>query len=233
MTKLITWLTSLLVLSVAIGSFILSYNALYQVAIDNGINQQLAWIWPLLIDFSLVVYCLCAIVAYLHSESTWRQWLLTISYTIATIGFNYLHAYPQALSPLASKVIVMCIPPISLFLSFEILMSQLHNGIIRKDKQQSLSVLDGLITQHQAELEQAQSQFVLLLDKLQAVQQQIDTLNAPTDTITERRQKLLSLITNYKSEFGKMPTQRYLAEETGVSIQTIRGDIQALNGQVK
>jgi hypothetical protein len=39
-------------------------------------------------------------------------------------------------------------------------------------------------------------------------------------------------MTTYRAEFGEEPTQGYLAEQTGVSVQTIRGDIKALNGSV-
>src|SRR3990172_9297604 len=129
MTKLIAWLTAGLVFLIAIGSFILSYNALYQVALSNGINIQLAYIWPLLVDAPLVVFSLCAIVAYLHTESTWQLWLLVAGYVIATMLFNIIHAYPQLLTPLATRIIVTCVPPLSLLLSFEVLMTQLKNSI--------------------------------------------------------------------------------------------------------
>jgi Trp operon repressor len=137
LTKLIAWLTALLVFLVALGSFILSYNALYQVALSNGI--QLAYIWPLLVDFPLVVFSLCAIVAYLHSESTWQLWSMVAGYVIATMLFNIIHAYPQLLLPLTTRIIVTCVPPLSLLLSFEVLMMQLKNSVTRNHKVQNLT----------------------------------------------------------------------------------------------
>jgi len=139
MTKFIVWLTAVLVFLIAIGSFILSYNALYQVALSNGINVQLAYIWPLLVDAPLVVFSLCAIVVYLHNESTWQLWLLVAGYVIATMLFNIIHAYPQLLTPLTTRIIVTCVPPLSLLLSFEVLMTQLKNSITRNTKVQDLT----------------------------------------------------------------------------------------------
>lgn len=52
-------------------------------------------------------------------------------------------------------------------------------------------------------------------------------------SIIDRRSKLSSITTNYQSEFGKLPTQQYLSNELGVSIQTVRSDIKALNGVLK
>lgn len=231
--QFIAWLTATLVLFVALGSFALSYYALQEVATTNGIPGQLSYIWPLLIDFSLIVFSLCAVTSYLYGESTWRQWALVAGYTLATIAFNAIHAYPQALSPLATRIIVTCVPPLSLFLSFEILMSQLKSSVTRRKAQQTLAQLTGVVSERQEQLAQMDNAFCSLQEKLAAVQSQIDSLNAPKDEVVTRREKVLALISNGKTSSGKAPTQKELAELVGVSIQTIRGDIKALNGKVQ
>ena len=134
MTKLIAWLTSVLVLIVALMAFALSYHALQGVALSNGIPLLLSYIWPLLIDFALVVFSLCVVTAHLHGESTWRQWILVGLATILTCTYNYLHA-PANL--IAQSVAV--VPPVMLFLSFELLAMQLKNSIQRVRKVQDLT----------------------------------------------------------------------------------------------
>ncbi len=128
MTKLIAWLTSILFSLVAVGSFALSYNALRAIAIANGIpDNWLGDIWPLLVDFSLIVFSLAVVTAHLYSESTRKQWVLVTIYTIATVMFNMLHAPDNLLAR-----VIATIPPISLFFSFELLMEQLRNSVMRK-----------------------------------------------------------------------------------------------------
>jgi len=139
MTKLIAWLTSILVAIVALMAFALSYHALQGVALANGIPLLLSYVWPLLVDFSLVVFSLTVVTANLHGESTWKQWSLVGVYTVATIFFNTLHAWPTLLPLLVSKILVTCIPPLSLFFSFELLMNQLKNNVTRNHKVEQLT----------------------------------------------------------------------------------------------
>jgi len=133
MTKFIAWLTSSLVLLVALMAFTLSYHALQSIASANGIPVMLSYVWPLLIDFSLVVFSLCVVTAHLHSESTWRQWSLVGLATILTCTYNYLHA-PANL--IAQSIAI--VPPVMLFFSFELLAMQLKNSIQRIHKVESL-----------------------------------------------------------------------------------------------
>lgn len=236
MNKYIAWLTSILVFLVALGSFVLSYNALYDVAIQNGIAPKLAFIWPLLVDFSLVVFSLAVVTAHLYSESTRKQWLLVAIYTIATVLFNCLHAPDNLLAR-----VIATVPPVSLFFSFELLMQQLKNSIDRKQEQ-------AIVAGYDTALQQAQNGFADLMRQIEAVkaehiaaiadknnqlaemQQQLDVARDP---VAHRRNNVLSLIQQYRAENGKEPTQVYLAEQTGVSVQTIRADVMALNGRAK
>ena len=134
MTKYIAPVTSVLVLIIAAMSFVLSYHALQTLSAANGMPYYLSLIWPLLIDFSLVVFSLCVVTAHLHGDSTWRQWGLIIGCTFCTIAYNYLHA-PNTL--IAQSIAV--VPPIMLFFSFELLMMQLKNSIKRQSVTQVLT----------------------------------------------------------------------------------------------
>jgi 5-methylcytosine-specific restriction endonuclease McrA len=123
-TKLIAVSTALLVLGIAIVSFTLSYNVLQKVAEENGVSPGLSYLWPLLVDASLVIFSLAVVHTYLQSESPVKQWALVGVYTLGTIAFNIAHADASTMAR-----IVAAIPPISLFFSFEMLMRQLRLSI--------------------------------------------------------------------------------------------------------
>lgn len=217
----IAWLTSGFVLLIAIGSFVLSYNSLHQVALSNGINQELSYLWPFLVDFPLVVFSLCAIIAYLHKESTWQIWSLVAGYVIATMGFNVIHAWPEILPALATRVIVTCVPPLSLLLSFELLMMQLKNSIKRQGLQSSATELSTLIDGYNTQLATLQGKLAQVSQQLNDVQKQ--SQKASDDTTQGRREQVARM----KVEGI---TQKQMAELLGVSISTVRNDIKNLNG---
>lgn len=230
MTKLIAWLTALLVLLVAMMSFALSYYSLQAVALANGVPITLSYIWPLLIDFSLIVFSVTTVSASLHRESTWKQWTLTGAYTIATIGFNTLHAYPEMLPILVTKVLVTCVPPLSLFFSFELLMSQLGNSVKRMELSATTTQLSALVDTYNQQLATITQRIDTAATQINTIEQQ--THKATDNTITGRRDRLQQLIHNAQAE-GISLTQKQLSKELGVSLTTVRDDIKAVNGKVK
>lgn len=246
MTKLIAWMTSILVLTITLISFALSYNALRDLNQQYGVSGyllgiDLSYLWPLLLDFSLLVFSLCVVTAHLYGESVWRQWSLTILYTLATVAMNTIHVWPDMLPILVIKIAIACIPPVSLVFSFETLMGQLRSSVKRGQQQATITGYDNALSQAQQAFDdllqrvsereaQYQADIAATESRLQEAQQSLDEARNPVDT---RRAKLLSLIENYRAEFGEEPTQGYLAQETGVSIQTIRADRKALNGKVQ
>lgn len=226
MTKYIAWLTSILVLVVAAMSFALSYHALQGMAAANGLPGWLSYLWPLLIDFALIVFSLCVVTAHLYSESTWRQWSLVGIATISTCVYNYLHA-PDTL--VAQSIAI--VPPVMLFFSFELLMMQLKNSIHRNELTANVAQLSGLIDTYNQRLarvsgmiDDATVQTNIITAQLDTIQQQAQRAN--DETVSNRRQRVLSLK-------GEGVTQKQMADMLGVSISTIRSDIVALNGKAK
>lgn len=124
--KVVSNITTWLVLILAVIAFVLSYNALRAVAVDNGIPDKLAYIWPLLVDFALVVFSLAILRASLLNERTFWYWVMVICFAIATTGFNFVHAPANTLAR-----IVAIVPPVALLLSFEVLMSMVRSNVRR------------------------------------------------------------------------------------------------------
>lgn len=143
----ISFVTGLLILLIAIGSFALSYNNLHQTALAHGVGPNLAYIWPLLIDFALVVFSLAVVQSNLNNEPAYRRWLMVALYTIATIAFNVYHAPAN----IAAQIVAV-VAPVTLFLSFETLMAMLKNGVIKRNLVLSLAELAQQMAQKKQEL---------------------------------------------------------------------------------
>ncbi len=88
LTWVISTITAVLVALVALSALALSYNALQAVAVANGVTGWQSYIWPLLIDASLVVFSLAVVRNSLWSERIVWPWLLVGVYTVATVVFK-------------------------------------------------------------------------------------------------------------------------------------------------
>jgi hypothetical protein len=137
---LISIITALLVGLLALGALLLSYNALRGVAAAYGLTGWQSYIRPLLLDFALLVFSLAVVRnALLHEKTLW-PWSLVGLYTAATVAFNILHAPHNPVTRVAAVV-----APLSLFLSFETLMSQLKSEVRRRAALHSLAGLSAQI----------------------------------------------------------------------------------------
>ena len=252
---LISTTTALLVSLLAPGALVLSYNALRGVATAYGLSGWQSYVWPLLLDFALVVFSLAVVRNALLRERTLWPWTLVGLYTAATVAFNILHA-PD--NPVARVVAVVA--PLSLFLSFETLMAQLKSEVRRHNAIQSLTDLSTQIDQKQQKLgslsrkqDNLTDNINRLANKLTTLKQNIRTTQkqrmqgkstdspvfVPGDTeklsqardtkqdkIQTRRDKILALLRE------GVTNKKDLAEHLGVSIKTINRDLRQLNGSV-
>lgn len=110
------------VVALAAGSFALSYDALHQLAVANQVPRPLAWIWPLIVDGFIIVASLAILHAVQHGRTARYPWSLLVAFSTLSVAFNVLHAPPTAIARL-----VAAIPPLTLVLSFELLMRQLRD----------------------------------------------------------------------------------------------------------
>lgn len=123
----ISAMTAGLVLTLAAIAFTLSYNALRDVAVTHGVGEWLSYLWPLLIDFALLVFSLAVLRANLRGERAWWPWALVGIFTLGTVGFNFFHAQADSIPVWAVAVAA----PIALFFSFETLMGMVRAEVKR------------------------------------------------------------------------------------------------------
>lgn len=134
--KAISILTAILVLFLAGAAFVLSYDALHALALDNQVKPGLAWLWPLTLDAVMIAASLAVLRASLNNEAKVYPWFLVGAFTVASIAFNVVHA-PDVLLARA----IFALPPAVVFLAFELLMGQTAAMVRRQGMVKSLADL--------------------------------------------------------------------------------------------
>jgi len=119
--------TACLVALLAIGAFALSYEALRDLAVRTGaLPESTAWIFPLLVDGSIIVFSISALRASVIGAHKDRRWFLglVVLVTLASVVLNVCHARGGILPG-----IIAALPPLFLFAAFESLMRQLQQSV--------------------------------------------------------------------------------------------------------
>jgi Protein of unknown function (DUF2637) len=107
------------VLVLAAAAFTLSYDALHQLALDSRVRPGLAWMWPVVIDGTIVVALLTVLAAKRANAHTGYPWALAGLFSAASVAFNIAHAPDR---PVAQLVFAMA--PVALVLTTHLLMQQ-------------------------------------------------------------------------------------------------------------
>jgi len=137
MERWIPNLTGILTIIVLLCSFILSFSNLRYAAELSRIDLVLTWAWPVCIDSLLVSGSLLILRNSLRQESTRFGWLVLSVFTFVSIMFN-VAVSPNNLLSQASHAI----PPITLMVSVEILLSIVRSDLssLEKDRREVTEV---------------------------------------------------------------------------------------------
>jgi hypothetical protein len=119
--------TTVGVVGLAVAGFAMSYGALYELALEEGVPRRLAWLWPLVVDGFIVVASLAVLHAVLEHRPTFYPWTLVLGFSAVSVLFNVIHAAPTAVARLVAAV-----PPMALVFSFELLMRQVRTALENK-----------------------------------------------------------------------------------------------------
>src|SRR4030095_10672401 len=107
------------VIVLAGAAFTLSYDALHQLALDSRVRPALAWLWPVVIDGTIVVALLTVLAANRAATKAAYPWALAGLFSAASVAFNIAHAPDR---PVAQLVFAMA--PVALVLTTHMLMQQ-------------------------------------------------------------------------------------------------------------
>lgn len=253
-TKHITTITTVLVIILALLSFILSYASLQHMAATNGIDGWLAYLWPLLLDFAMMIFAMAILRVNLRNDGAgWYPWALTIAFAgLATLS-NVLDVSTFGIPAIYVQVGVKALPPIALALSFHLLMEMVKSEVERSE-------LDASIGELTLQVDALTQDRETLADKVTSLSERSDTLRSEVsdlvkarreakrqpspanDTFTpgdmdalglanETRQGQIVERRNRVNELlGQQMTHGDIANELEVSISTVKRDVAALNG---
>ncbi|OLT33703.1 hypothetical protein BJF84_21450 [Rhodococcus sp. CUA-806] len=94
---------------IGLGAFWLSFTALQDLAAQAGLGESQSFVWPLVVDLTIVVATLAVVVM---TEGRWYAWLLLgLSAGISLVG-NAAHAWDSG----AIAVGVATVPPLFLLM---------------------------------------------------------------------------------------------------------------------
>lgn len=89
----VLFFTVALTVAVALASFALSFASLRDAALWGRVPESLAFLVPVVIDASVLVYGLVALVLRARGRSSAWAWILMLGFTVVSIGANAAHAY--------------------------------------------------------------------------------------------------------------------------------------------
>jgi Skp family chaperone for outer membrane proteins len=229
--------------------FIVSFGALQDLAAENGVNYP--FMFPLMIDLSLIIFNLIALRSSLYGERNRYAWALVVVATTISVLLNVVHA---SRTPLA--MFMASLPPLFILAAFHLVVMCVEQSARRNGVVMTLAKLDQLIAQTRTEHEQLTVQKDTIQDEigqhheqLTAVQAELaaaqrelaqlkreqskalnDQSKQPSldDEIEARRERLQALLNDPSAQM----TQAEMAEKLGVSLSTVRRDLNSLNGQV-
>ncbi|MAS96115.1 MAG: hypothetical protein CMO55_23175 [Verrucomicrobiales bacterium] len=218
--------TGALVALLAAGAFALSFEALRHLAAENGVASNLTWVWPLVLDGAIVAFSLSALRARLHCEPIRYPMTLVVIATLASVLFNVAHAPGGWLAHTMAAV-----PPVFLFLSFELLMRQLGTEVARGEELHSLDTL----AEERRRLEASCSRLERQIEGLKENRDQLK-LSAKSASMSEllekanrsKQEKIEARRAKVAELNESALSVKEISELLAVSPKTIRRDLEAL-----
>lgn len=231
-TKLIAWITGTLTLLLALFSFILSFNALADLAAKHYVS--IPYLFPLVVEAGVVIFSLNALYRSIHGEHARWQWVLIIGSSLLAGTFNVLHAEPDPISQ-----IIAAMPSLFLLLSFESFLNQVKHGVKRSNVVQSLDQLskelkiksgeldnllekkqgelDGLVQVKQAEVDKLAEQANRLRTNVEQLQETLTQLNQEI----EQAQEVKAKMDQSSTEQRRTTLVGILTDESDISVSTL------------
>jgi len=221
--------TGVLVALLAAGAFALSFDALKRLADENGVSPGLTWVWPLVLDGAIVAFSLSALRASLHREPVAYPMALVVIATSTSVVFNVAHAPSGILAHTMAAV-----PPVFLFLSFELLMRQLRGEVERRSVIASLESLADEAKRAEAARAQLSKQIEALRDERKAIKSERAAAMAATvqELLDEANRSKQEKIRARRAQVAELAERSLSVGEISsllhVSPKTIRRDLEAL-----
>ncbi|GAB3396138.1 hypothetical protein GCM10027568_29690 [Humibacter soli] len=131
--RVLLWATASAVALLAAAGFVLSFSSLIDLAVESGIDRQLAFLWPLIVDGFIVVATAAAFALKGRARHvTWYPWTALVFFSAISVTGNAVHAIQAAdvRVPILMATAVSSIPAIALLVATHLLvvMVDAHRG---------------------------------------------------------------------------------------------------------
>jgi hypothetical protein len=188
--KTIAWLTGILTLLLALFSFILSFNALADLAAQHHVSIPV--LFPFVVEFAVVIFSLHALHRSLAGETAKVQWILIIGSSLLAGTFNVAHANSNILARTMAAM-----PSLFLLLSFESFLSLVRHTVSRGEIVQSIIQLN-------AELDAKRHELDATID---AKQEELGRLNTEADQLNVRIEQAQATLVQIRQEIKTASVQ--------------------------
>lgn len=242
--KQISILTGLLTLTVALFSFTVSFVSLQTLAQD--FKFPIPFLFPLIIEASVIIFSLNALYRYLNQSKTGWQWTLVIFSSILALCFNVFHALDGEPQINLTKAIMFGLPSLFFLLAFESFLSQIqHITKKRLDFQNASNEVDSLLTLKRKELSsletdlnEAQGNLKNLLDEISKqredyqteVKKGLETLENLTSKIENGKAELKQIRSEVKEESKELESNK---ARLNIVLESIKGGNLKINDIAK
>lgn len=152
-SKALNYATRVIVILVALGAAVLSFDALTSLAESAGIRREFSWVWAVVIDGFIMVATFAAFALRdRDGKSKYYAWTTLVVFVLFSIGGNAWHAAIATegyVLPIEAAVVVTAIPPLALFLAIHLLIlmvspshEQKEEMIRLRKKQERLRIIE-------------------------------------------------------------------------------------------
>ena len=112
----------LITVGIGAASFVLSFAALRDLAARAGISERLAWLWPLIVDGTILQATMAVVALAGHRDQDRSRryfWIVLSSSAAVSVGANALHAVIRGAVPLSPwlAAAIAVVAPVSLLAS--------------------------------------------------------------------------------------------------------------------
>lgn len=180
--------TPRLVIAVIVAAFILSYAALWSLALQAGYHPWLAPLWPLVMDGVIVITSLSLVKRQMRRDRTLYVWLLLILFDGASIYLNGSVAGDLVFAT------IHALPPLTL-----VLVMKLYTNDIKDDGKHAGSVQT--LTELSAQIKQDRTQTEALGGEILALEAKKSDLETDVRRLQKERREAK------KSDRGSYPTE--------------------------
>lgn len=205
-TTILMYISAALVAGVALSAFVLSFDAIRDLAELYGIRPNISWLVPLIVDMAMIAFSVSVVRAELAKERTAVLWSMILLFTAVSVLLNVEHSNTIPTEPIGNsrwlRPFVYALAPLALLASFESLMAQVRSAVKRGVILDSLAELKA----HVAELNGKRTELENEIADL------VETAEHEQARIERERERLIEQLDELREQVAERETEREIEQ---------------------